>query len=431
MNPLLDASFCIPDVEARVMPDGRLYLYGSMDRPGQKGYCSDQYHVFSTDDPKLERWVDHGVAFSSEAEHMEGLCPQGTILYAPDAIYRDGLYYLYFCTSDNKEGVAVSDTPYGPFHSPRAIPLASGDSIDPAVFIDDDGQAYYFWGQFHLKGARLNPDMCTLEEGSVCSGILTEQEHGFHEGASIRKRNGKYYLVYTDISRGRATCLGYAMADAPLGPYRKCGILLDNTGCDPQSWNNHGSIEEFNGQWYVFYHRSSHNGIFSRRVCAEPIFFLPDGTIREAEQTSGGAGGPLNAYSPIPAGAACHMTGSCHIRLDAQEGAILSGCGGGAEAAKTGWLKWAEYRELDFGKGPSFGKITLRGTGTLFFRTTQNRLLGHCTVDSSQFITLSFPTDSSIQGTLPLWILFDGEGIEVKEMRFFYGIKRLIYSYLY
>lgn len=169
----------------------------------------------------------------------------------------------------------------------------------------------------------------------------------------------------------------------------------------------------------MFYHRSSHNGIFSRRVCAEPIFFLPDGTIREAEQTSGGAGGPLNAYSPIPAGAACHMTGSCHIRLDAQEGAILSGCGGGAEAAKTGWLKWAEYRELDFGKGPSFGKITLRGTGTLFFRTTQNRLLGHCTVDSSQFITLSFPTDSSIQGTLPLWILFDGEGIEVKEMRFF------------
>lgn len=296
MNPLLDPKFFIPDGEAHVMPDGRLYLYGSMDLSGQQSYCSSQYHVFSTNDPALRNWVDHGISFSSCPEHMAGLCPEETILYAPDAACRDGKYYLYFCTSDGTEGVAFSDTPYGPFTSPKAIEGASGDSIDPAVFVDQDGQAYYFWGQFNLKGAKMNPDMCTLDLSSVTTGILTEQEHGFHEGACIRRRGDKYYLVYTDISRGRATCLGYAMADSPLGPYRKCGILIDNTGCDPQSWNNHGSIEEFQGQWYVFYHRSSQNGIFSRRMCAEPIYFRPDGTIAEVEQTSGGAEGPLDAF---------------------------------------------------------------------------------------------------------------------------------------
>lgn len=82
---------------------------------------------------------------------------------------------------------------------------ADGDGIDPAVFIDDDGTAYYFWGQFQLRGGILTDDMTALIPESVKSNILTEHEHGFHEGASIRKRNGKYYLVYTDISRGRAT----------------------------------------------------------------------------------------------------------------------------------------------------------------------------------------------------------------------------------
>ena len=103
--------------------------------------------------------------------------------------------------------------------------------------------------------------------------LITEAEHGFHEGASIRKRNGIYYLVYADISRGRPTCLAYATSRSPLGPFTKGGIIIDNTGCDPETWNNHGSIAEFNGQWYIFYHRSSQASNFNRRVCVEPIHF--------------------------------------------------------------------------------------------------------------------------------------------------------------
>ena len=121
----------------------------------------------------------------------------------------------------------------------------------------------------------------------MVKGILTEDRDGFHEGISIRKRNGIYYLVYADSSRGRPTCLGYAMSDKPLGPlYEKKGLSLIIQDVIRQAGTNHGSIEEYQGKWYVFYHRSSHNSEFSRRVCVEEIFFEEDGTIREVLMTS-------------------------------------------------------------------------------------------------------------------------------------------------
>ena len=109
-------------------------------------------------------------------------------------------------------------------------------------FKDDDGQVYYFWGQGSLRGGKLSEDLSEVIPETMVKGILTEDRDGFHEGISIRKRNGIYYLVYADSSRGRPTCLGYAMSDKPLGPYTKKGIIIDNTGCDPASWNNHGSV---------------------------------------------------------------------------------------------------------------------------------------------------------------------------------------------
>lgn len=93
------------------------------------------------------------------------------------------------------------------------------------------------------------PGLDSIDPSTLCTNLINEAEHGFHEGASIRKRNGIYYLVYTDISRGRATCLSYTMSHSPLGPFEKKGVIIDNTGCDPQTWNNHGSIAEFNGRW--------------------------------------------------------------------------------------------------------------------------------------------------------------------------------------
>ena len=179
----------------------------------------------------------------------------------------------------------------------------------PPVLVDDDDQVYYYWGQFHLRGAELPPDLHAIQPETLQTNLLNEAEHGFHEGASIRRHNGIYYLVYADISRGKPTCLAYATSLSPLGPFTKRGIIIDNIGCDPETWNNHGSIAAFNGQWFVFYHRSSQASMFNRRVCVEPIHFNGDGTIDEVAMTTQGAGAPLPPTQPIEEWRACLLNG--------------------------------------------------------------------------------------------------------------------------
>ena len=311
-NPLLDDNIFVPDAEAHVWEDGRIYLYGSYDIKGADNYCSDRYHVFSSDD--METWVDHGVSFTFP-EGWANDCPL-KVLYAPDCAYRNGKYYLYYCIPDGRCGVAVSDRPYGPFEDIGQIKGMQG--IDPAVFIDDDGQAYIYWGQFDgVRSAKLNPDMITIDGESVTQP-LSVAEHDFHEGSSVKKINGKYVFVYTDTHRhkdkvkgGMATCLGYAVSDRPQDGFEYRGVIIDNYGCDPGTWNDHGSIERFRGQWYVFYHRSSHGCQFSRRVCAEKIEIDGDCSIKEVIMTSG----DLTA-SCIKASAACALTGTVRIAGD-------------------------------------------------------------------------------------------------------------------
>lgn len=417
MNPILPRKYFIPDVEAHKMPDGRLYIYGSSDISGKKEYCGNEYRVFSTEDPSLSEWTDHGVSFRNTIEAPGILWRPGVPLYAPDAIHRDGKYYLYICGQDAFEGVAVSDRPCGPFQDAKPVAGADGDGIDPAVFVDDDGQAYYLWGQFSLKGAKLRENMTEIEEDSIVSGILTEQEHGFHEGASMRKRNGKYYIVYTDISRGRATCISYAVADHPLGPYRKGGVIIDNMYCDPETWNNHGSIEEYKGQWYIFYHRSSQNGFTCRRVCVEPIYFNTDGSIPEVEMTSQGASGPISAFQEIDAALACRIKGNGYIAPepspDDADREILMNCGGG------NWTRdWAEYRYLDFKDGARAFKIRARGEGTILLFSGKDCIVGSCKVDSDVFTTYQTELKEALQGIRPLWLLFDGKNISVDTFRF-------------
>ncbi|MDR0287668.1 MAG: family 43 glycosylhydrolase [Clostridiales bacterium] len=416
MNPLLPRQYFIPDGEAHVMSDGRLYLYGSLDISGANEYCSKQYRVFSTDDPKLENWIDHGISFSNTKDDCRVPFSPDTGLYAPDAIEYNGKYYLFICGGNSFEAVAVSDKPEGPFGTAVPIPIANHDSIDPAIFIDDDGQAYYFWGQFNLKGAKMNPDMHTLDESSINRCLLSETEHGFHEGSSVRKRDGKYYIVYTDISRGKATCMSYAVSDHPLGPYKKGGVIIDNIYCDNSTWNDHGSITEFKGQWYVFYHRSSQNSIYSRRMCAEPIFFNDDGSIDEVIMTSQGASDPINAFSEIDASVACRMKGNVKIMPilspDGSINEILTDCGGG------NWLNdWAEYRYFDFSSGVSEIRVKSSGKGTIIIKAPSGVIAGKISVDSKIFKETSGIV-TGLSGVLPIWLEFEGTGMSLDSFTF-------------
>lgn len=251
------------------------------------------------------------------------------LLFAPDCLERGGKYYLYFCMPDDSEGVAVSDRPEGSFSNPVQFPCGG---IDPAVFIDDDGQAYYYWGQLFSHGVKLNDDMVSFDPETVKDDLVTEEEHFFHEGSSMRKIGDTYYYVYADIERGKPTSLGYSTGKSPLGPFTYQGIIIDNDGCDPASWNNHGSIECVNGQWYVFYHRCSRGVQQHRRLCIEPITINPDGTIDEVKMTSQGVGEPFAPGEKLFGYQACGLTGTAYIGLDETFGEKLMNILSGDEA---------------------------------------------------------------------------------------------------
>lgn len=276
LNPFLPFGIYIPDGEPKVFGD-RLYLYGSFDLPGNDaGYCSNVYHTVSAPLSDLTRWTDHGESFSSAAVPWSD-----ALLYAPDALFYRGKYYLFFCMSDGSEGVAESDAPEGPFGNARRITLAGEpiSGIDPSV-LEDGGKLYYTWGQFHLNVGELSEDLCTLKPGTVHTDVLSNApgREGFHEGSSLRKLGERYCMIYASEyqdappnSGARPTKLDYAVSDTPYGPYERRGTVIDNDGCDPATWNNHGSVIRAGEQWFVFYHASSGNTQFMRRARAERL----------------------------------------------------------------------------------------------------------------------------------------------------------------
>lgn len=394
-NPILPLDIHIPDSEAHVMFDGRLYLYGSFDNQS-RGYCSDIYHVVST--PDMKSWTIHDVSMKGEAvtwlndpeaPHYPGIDwehptpfmkemadnrkkilekwakehPGETpptkiaqpLLYAPDCMEHNGKYYLYFCMADESEGVAVSHRPEGPFTDPVQLPCGG---IDPAVFKDDDGQVYYYWGQLASHGVKMNPDLMSFDPEAAVHNLVTEEEHYFHEGSSMRKIGDTYYYVYADMQRDKPTALGYATSKSPLGPFIYGGIIIDNTQCDPKSWNNHGSIECVDGQWYIFYHRCSRNTQVHRRLCIEKISILPDGTIPEVKMTSQGIGEPFGPGETIMGYQACGLNGSCYIDTDGAGSEYITNISEGDQMIFRYVKSNASFSEVEICKEGS-GKIKI------------------------------------------------------------------------
>ena len=308
MNPVLPLYYAAPDVEAHVFktnPD-RLYMYCSNDRIDGGGMDPYQ-NVFSTEN--LVHWMDHGIAFDARKEVT---WTKQESLAAIDAIEKDGKYYYYFTSTLNgvsMQFVAFSDTPEGPFTNPKPIYGTEFPSCgDPAIFVDDDGKAYLYWGQFSLRSGQLMDNMYELIPETVNTMLITEDEHGFHEGSSMRKRGDTYYLIYADTDRGAPTCLSYAKSKSPLGPFTKGGVIIDNINSDIAAWNNHGSITCFHDQWYVAYHRPTLGfEMGGRRACLEPIEFDENGDIKEVLMTTQGVEGPISPLEWMDAYRACEF----------------------------------------------------------------------------------------------------------------------------
>ena len=198
-NPIVPAGVYIADPSAHVWKDGKMYIYGSRDESPDY-YCSWTHHVLFSSD--LKTWTICENSFASKGKGDQ-VSYSDDILYAPDAQYRDGIYYLYYCLASptNTEGVATSQSPEGPFVNGRVINTMGINEIDPCVFIDDDGQAYYIWGQFTAKMAKMKPNMIEIDSSTIRDNIVTEKKHFFHEGGYMVKRNGIYYFVYAHMGR--------------------------------------------------------------------------------------------------------------------------------------------------------------------------------------------------------------------------------------
>ncbi len=275
------------DPSAHVWKDGRLYVYPSHDVDPPRG-CDlmDQYHVFSTDD--MVNWKDHGEILNSS--QVDWGRPEGGFMWAPDCAYKNGKYYFYFPHPSGSNwndtwqvGVAVSDKPDSGFRSVGYIKEITEHfaMIDPCVFVDTDGTPYFYYGGGgRCLGARMKENMVELAEP------LREMKglQDFHEATWVHKRGDWYYLSYADnhTENGRgANRMHYAMSKSPLGPWDYKGILLLPTGCD----TTHGSIVEYKGEWFLFYHNqalSNHGNL--RSICVDRLSYNSNGTIKLVKQ---------------------------------------------------------------------------------------------------------------------------------------------------
>lgn len=297
MNPVI-TSIYTADPSAHVWEDGRVYIYASHDVDPARG-CDlmDRYHVFSSAD--MVNWRDEGEILGS-ADVSWGR-PEGGFMWAPDCAYKNGTYYFYYphpsgsdWNSTWKIGVAASPEPSRGFTDQGYIPGLGGFAmIDPAVFVDEDNRAYmYYGGGGKCEAGELDEDMMSIKGG------MREMEglEDFHEAAWVFKRNGVYYLTYADNLENNNR-MRYATSDQPLGPWMYRGIFLEPTGCS----TTHGSVAEFKGQWYLFYHNQELSGEGTlRSVCIDELYFNEDGTIRTVVQTREGVKPAGEAPLPNP-----------------------------------------------------------------------------------------------------------------------------------
>lgn len=282
-NPVITHTYCA-DPSVRVFGD-TLWLFPSHDKDDATDFLMDDFHAYSTTD--MVNWTDHGVIYKP----FKDTSWAKSRAWAPDCIERNGKYYLYYASDTKHIGVAVANSPAGPFHDPLKHPLLTKDTpgivadnflIDACPFIDDDGQAYLFVGQNTLNCVKLNEDMISYD-GDIKQ---IEGVKDFFEAVWVHKRNGIYYLTYatSPYQHGKKQHIAYCTSDKIEGPYTYRGEIMEPRN----SGTTHCSITTFKGQDYIFYHTADISRALApdyysanrRSVCADSLFYNEDGTIR-------------------------------------------------------------------------------------------------------------------------------------------------------
>jgi hypothetical protein len=359
-NPVIQTHYT-PDPAPMVYKD-RVYLYTGDDIPGFDFYYMTKWRVFSSAD--MVNWTDHGSPLA-----LEDFSWAMDRAWAAQCIERDGKFYWYICVQTVQNnmavGVAVADSPTGPFKDAIGKPLittGTWSNIDPTVYIDNDGQAYLYWGNGKLCYVKLNKDMVSYtgdivevpqsvetfggvrvprsENQNNANNQLAQNKDMFVEGPWFYKRNNLYYLMFAGMDKSRE-CLSYSVSDSPTGPWKYKGkIMVDEP---TNSFTNHGGIIDFKGNSYLFYHTAllPGGGSFGRSTSIEEFKYNADGTIPLIHISTDGvkAVGVIDPFKRVEAEAIAWAQ-KCKTDQNAKTGVFVS------DIRIGGYTK---VRSVDFG----------------------------------------------------------------------------------
>ncbi|GAA2511038.1 hypothetical protein Ahu01nite_099730 [Winogradskya humida] len=410
-NPIVQTIYTADP--APLVYNGRVYLYTGHDEDNSTYFTMKEWRVWSSAD--MVNWTDHGSPLN-----LASFSWASSNAWAGQTVYRNGKFYWYVpmtvrATGQMGIGVAVSNNPTGPFTDAIGRPLVSNGQIDPTVFVDDDGQAYLYWGNPDLWYVKLNTDM-TSYAGSPAKIPLTTAGFGtrtgdanrptlFEEGPWVYRRNGLYYLVYA--AKCCSEFIAYSTAPGPLGPWTYRGTVMATQG---SSFTNHPGIIDFAGNSYFFYHNGalSGGGGYTRSVAVERFSYNADGSIPTMSMTSAGAP-QVGTLDPF-------------VRQEAETIAWESGVE--TEVSSEGGMNVANIENGDYVKvkGVAFGSGATAFTARVASATSGGRievrtgsptgaLAGTCTVPGTggwqSWTSVTCPV-SGLTGTQDLYLRFTG-----------------------
>jgi arabinoxylan arabinofuranohydrolase len=433
-NPIVQTNYTSDP--APMVSDGRIYLITTHDEnmAGQPcsavaGYTLCRWFAYSSAD--MVNWTDHGTIATWSTFSWAS-----TAAWAPQAIPRNGKYYLYVPLSNKSGatviGVGVSNSPIGPYQEAIGQPLVTGGcpnetgDIDPAVFIDDDGQAYLYFGRSVPGYVKLNTDMISYSGGVQCPSDSSQafgpapSAGGFpsqyEEGPWIMKHGTTYYLAYA--ANNIPEDISYSKATSATGPFTYGGTIMKPSGA---SFTNHTGIIDFNGHSYFFYHDGalqkggsvpSNGDGYHRSVCLEEFKYNSDGSIPTIAQTTTGpqAIANLNPFVQTEAETIAWESG---VQTEA-----TSDTGGGMDVTAIDNGDYIKVRSVDFGAGATsfearVASSTAGGNIELHLDSVSGTQIGSCAVAGTGGAQTWTTKTCSITGTTgvhDLFLKFTGSG---------------------
>lgn len=398
-----------------------VYLFTTHDEGGASGFMMKDWLLYTSTD--MVNWQDHGaVASLKDFKWYKG--DNGA--WAEQVIERNGKWYMYCPIHGNGIGVLVADSPYGPYKDPLGKPLVwqkeHWDDIDPTVWIDDDGQAYMYWGNPNVYYVKLNEDMISYSgEINKLPKIKDYQEGPWFWARKNANGAKKYYLAFA------STCcpegIGYAMSDSPEGPWEYKGHIMNHT---PQTRGNHPGICEYKGKSYCFglnydiYRFKTSEHAEQRSVSAAEMTYNADGTIQELPYFSECKLNQVGSFNPFRCVEAETMAWGYGLKTTR-----ANPSGPWNPTLFVTDIDDGEYimlRGVDFGKGAS--TFTASCSSQLFGGKIEVRLdaldgllAGTVTVPYTGFKYKEFSTSlKNVKGKHDLYLVFRGDARQQKNL---------------